>query len=156
MNYLLSLFCLMGATLAELIPSDYVQVYSNYYVQSTTEIDWKCIRVSVTQDQDRLNVTKNGYLHGIYGSPVKSIMSYNVTGKNKFKGEKETLVLRVENEDYLLWTGTNNLTMYVWAKDYERFMDDHNDDVRDYLKTLNFTGMYKTPVFSFTSACIRI
>ena len=147
------LFCFMGVSLAEMVHKNYVQVYSNYYVQSTTEVDWKCIRVDATRDKEHLNVVKNGFLHGVYGSPVQSMMKYNITN-DKFKGEKETLVLRVENDEYLLWTGTNNLTMYVWARDYEHFMDNHNKEVIQYLKSLNFTGTYKSPMFSYSSICL--
>lgn len=148
------LLCLISGVLGGVIHNDYVQVYSNYYVQSTIEVDWKCIRVGVTRDQENLNVTKNGYLHGIYGSPVQSSTSYNITNE-KLHSDKDTLVLRVENKDYLLLTGTNNLTLYVWAKDYDRFMNNHNTDVQQYLKSINFTGTYKSPKFSFTSTCIR-
>ena len=38
------------------IEGNYVQIYSNYYIQSTREIDWKCINISIDFDDQKTTI----------------------------------------------------------------------------------------------------
>jgi len=148
------------------IEGDYIQVYSNYYIQSTHEIDWRCVNASLkatNDEQQYINITKSAKLHGIHSDTIITINQYNLTQSMNyllFKSFKESLQVRglgpAKNGQYqyLILTGYNNMTMYVLARNFTSFMQDYNTNVRHILNTWDYTGTYKSPVYTYGNDCL--
>lgn len=182
----------------------WIQVYSNYFVQSTSEIDWHCIRTNFTvtrtilpsshrrlrRNQQNtitstiLHIQKTAFLHNINEEPITSSLSYVLIpssstddtlfdhwyhvpvgigaggGPNTTSNTKETFTIRkkgpVVNDqlDYLIVTHANNISLFVFARDYHRFFSLYNDDVLSQLYDWQYIGLYKSPLSSFTKSCI--
>lgn len=146
---------LMICSAVGVVHKNFVQVYSNYFVQTTSEIDIKCITVNVTEDKYFMNITKTGLLHGLEVSPFRSTSYFRIHDDGKYVSDKETLVKRNDDDDnYIIWTGLNNITVYVWAKDFDIFLEKYNQEVLSNLQRLNYTGLYKSPLYSFSSRCL--
>ncbi len=97
----------------------YNQLYTNAYVDSTTEIDWKCTQVHVTVHDDNHGVRvvyhKTAQLHGgpqtvktptFAGRLIGGTLTSNASEWDLHSYNPETLVL----------TGTTNPSMYVWTR----------------------------------------
>lgn len=86
----------------------WIQAYSNYYVQQTSEIDWKCVTVQVNDTA----VTKR-YLE--HGDPA---LHREVVRDNYFAD----VFLKYTTDDYSILTGKDDKTLLVWTRNYTRFV----------------------------------
>lgn len=126
------------------------QVYSNYFVQSTTEIDWYCVTVDIEKTpDDTYTVSKQASLHGgvvTLSTPPKPLLVENDT--TWWIGEKP-FVNRYPNEtDLIVLTGWDDLSLFVWSRNSTKeFLEsDTNSLVLSDLQLWNYTGLYKKPV----------
>lgn len=53
--------------------------------------------------------------------------------------------------DYLILTHANNISLFVWTHNFDKFMSLYNDQIMDTLREWKYTGSYKTPLLSFNS-----
>lgn len=127
------------------------QVYSNYYIQSTSEIDWKCITVdlNLTDDDNKILMSKTASLHG---GPI-FIRTINTTiaevTSNVWQMGKIPFILRKTDDErsYLVLTGLDNLSLFVWARNASEFLSSQfNNQTLVDLEQWLFTGIYKTPM----------
>ena len=103
----------------------YLQTYSNMYVQYTTEIDWKCIKVFVSEDKDArfIDIYKEARLHG---GPVKvtTPIQRAVLGNANFTVEmplssrfpRQSYGTHWFTNDTLVITGEEVPALYVWQR----------------------------------------
>lgn len=176
---LFSMFCVTYAQMVSLtnyneshILGEWVQVYSNRFVQETREVGWKCIHVNVTKinNQDLL-VVKTGCIHNDTTSTQfkMSLMTYsgrqiipnNITYPIVYTLNSSftyNLQLRDYNEDaydYLFFTGNDGLSLYIWTRNIVDFKINLDWKVLEKAVFLNYTGYYKFPMPSFTFRCLR-
>ena len=149
----------------------WLQVYSNFYVQSTSEVDYHCVQVDVqpvNHSITKLSITKSAYQHGNINQPVRWTQLYNVTWLDTTDKEAEDnmvlvpllsgssvvipLWLRRRDPDYIIWTGMDNKTLFVWAHEPSQ---QYNPEVLHDLVELDFRGTYKTPVSSYSLSCLN-
>lgn len=99
----------------------FYQTYSNMYVQSTTEIDWKCIKVYVDslENPPRIVFHKTASLHG---GPL-NVTTPTVEAKildNAFSIPSSGLTKIYDIHDYstntLVITGRDTPALYVWNR----------------------------------------
>lgn len=157
----------------------WIQVYSNRYVQQTKEIGLKCISVELKalEGTDELHVFKTGYLHGNKSNKVKNeyvLTSITKLSKNDSRVEmnttNDTVELyyqsNVENDssyqlreydrdyNYLLWSQTDNTSIYVWTRNVIDFKVNYDWKVLEKFSFWNFTGYYKFPIPSYSFQCM--
>jgi hypothetical protein len=137
---------------------EWLQVSSNYFVQTTSEIDWKCITVNVNKTTTGVKISKSPYIHGVYYSPNKVITNYYITN-NVLKNNKLPLIVKqlgpvVDGKyDYAMLAGSDNITFFVWARDYSRYSD-YKNEIDGLTLLWNYTASYKAPRSSFDPICI--
>jgi hypothetical protein len=155
------------------IQGSWLQIYSNRYVQTTSEIDYHCVRAVVASVPDTpiptVTIHKKAYQHGNMLQPVEWTHTYTVTLQNESWpslqdnlllepiNKKSPLVvplwLREISPHYLLWSGLDNKTMLVWS--HSSIMDPEDDaKIRKSLQELEFNGTYKSPVSSYSATCL--
>ena len=105
------------------------QVYSNNYVQTTTEIDWKCIKVYTYLDKNTdLAIFKVAHLHGgpqVVVTPVVSadLRDNKITVKGNPRASNSpvkidsTYDIHPYSNDTVVITGDNNPALYVWTRE---------------------------------------
>jgi len=156
--WLLTIMTIMATVFGErtILDGDYYQIYSNRYVQMTSEIDIKCINVSIRTDTDTENVviTKTGYVHGLKATP------YNIT--YRFKEIPPVvlylpdIILEVRDvgplKEYIIVTGHDNLSLYVWVKDIGRFNRMYKTIVDDRIEAWSYNDEFKTPMISYNAS----
>lgn len=104
----------------------YRQTHSNMYVHYTTEIDWKCVQVHVTVDEDAasLEIYKRARLHGGPITVTTPVQKAQVVGDNKFTVITHNALTPVSylraydvhpysNDTYVI-TGEDTPSLYVW------------------------------------------
>jgi len=147
------------------------QLYNNLYVQSTSEIDLQCVSVEVKATPSlsltSLSVTKKAIQHHNQNHSIVWGHHYNVTMVDKEKTSLDDNVVlfpvpndsyvvvplylrRFQEDEYVIWTGLDNKTMYVWVRDTDQV---DNVVILEQLKELEFTTTYKSPALSFTPNC---
>lgn len=110
------------------------QLYSNQYVQLTTEIDWKCITVYVSVNDDGSNEMtfyKKAKLHGgpqDVVTPKVHAHLYNNQTKYKVSSTNKTYDIHPYSNGTVVITGKNDPSFYVWQRSQD---DDDDDDVVD-------------------------
>lgn len=135
----------------------YDQVYSNAYVQSTTEMDWKCIQVYVYVNTTRDDSTtavfvhKTAHLHGgpqIVTTPVIETKVANNSMTITSKATKVTKAYDIHDysNDTMVITGRDDPALYVWTRQGSR--EDPVDIPRllVYVQDLGFH--VKDPIYS--------
>ena len=121
----------------------WTQAYSNYYVQETSEIDWKCVTVQVNDTA----VTKRYFEHG---DPA---LHREVVRDNYFS----ELLLKHATKDYSILTGTDNKTLLVWTRNYTAFVMHGGDAAVSAMSSLwGYTDLYKAPLPSYDLDCLLI
>lgn len=155
----------------------WVQVYSNRFIQETQEVAWKCVTVNVTQKEGsgQLQVTKNAYLHGNRSDPVSHSYAIRIQPPTKdqvnsaleddmspiiYQSDEETqpeYILREYDEqyEYVLWTKTDNVSLYVWTRNVIEFKVNDDWKVLEKYVYWNYTGYYKFPLASYSFQCMR-
>ena len=117
------------------------QRFSSMYVQSTTEGDWRCIKVNVTvDDQNRVSWYKTAHLHGgpltvTTDTRYAQLHGDKVTVKTHVDALrlKDTKVMMKTTSVYdvhsysnqtLVITGEDDPALYVWTKEgYDEGID---------------------------------
>ena len=152
----------------------WLQIYSDRYVQTTSEIDYSCVKVDIhpifSVSSPALSVSKHAYQHGNSHLPV--LWSYNYTiswtldGTSVMednlvllptKGSPSLVVplwLRRNTDNYVIWTGMDNKTMFVWARGFSP--PEEKSRILEQLAELEYNGTYKTPISSFSEICFSL
>lgn len=112
------------------------QLYSNQYVQLTTEIDWKCIKVYVSTNDTSNEMTffKKASLHGgpqYVVTPKVHAKLYNDPTKYKVCSTNKTYDIHHYSNATVVITGKNDPSLYVWQRVSEDDDDDDDDPVVD-------------------------
>jgi hypothetical protein len=55
--------------------------------------------------------------------------------------------------DYTILAGIDNITLFIWARNYYRFFH-YKDDIDKLIISWNYTANYKAPLDSFDSMCL--
>ena len=104
------------------------QVYSNKYVGSTTEMDWKCIKVHAHTQGAQLSIYKVANLHGgpqtIITPLVKAhldknkiIMHENARSSASPVKQDVTYDVHTYSNDTVIITGEDNPALFVWTRE---------------------------------------
>jgi hypothetical protein len=147
----------------------WIQMYSSKYVQESTEIDWDCVTVdiSVNPNNNNINITKSAILHDNKNLVTTHTRIYNaINGVDSIllllspilgtsSSIMPNLALKYINDNYIIITGMDYLTMYIIVRDYETFIHYNDDDALQLLKSFNYTTYYKYPNLSFSSSCLN-
>ena len=163
-------FCLFSRGFSLNITKMYghwIQVYSNNYVQLTSENDWFCVNLDVTPSHknNSIFIQKNTFIHNTVPLSTTLSLYNNFTfdkddHKYTFHSSLEntfkllyTENLSDETYEYLIWTLDDNLSLYVWARDFDDFQLKYRKTVLNILKQNNYNGYYKTPSPSYSIEC---
>lgn len=153
------------------ILGQWVQVYSNRFVQETREVGWKCVNVNVTKiDNHDLLVVKTGCINNNTVSTQfkMSLMTYSgrqiipnnisypiiYTLDSSFTYQLQLRDYDVDTYDYLFFTGNDGLSLYIWTRNIVNFKINLDWKVLEKAVFLNYTGYYKFPMPSFTFRCL--
>lgn len=138
---------------------DWIQVYNNRYVQETSEIDWDCTNVSIRGNESILHIEKHSILHQNFQIPIHKLTDYSIY---TFNGElilhsiqplsvtNPILVLKTfyaSNEqlyDYIILTGTDQLTLFVLVRNLDLFSK-YLNDISNAIIDLHYVGYYLSP-----------
>lgn len=138
----------------------WLQTSSNYYIQNVQEIDWQCITVDVKQVRPYVvTVSKNPLIHGTDLKNGQSFIRYGVA-ENLLKSGKDHLLVKgvgpiVNGKyDYVILTKNDNITQFVWARDYYRYLT-YQDTIETQLKKWDYTSKYKKPMSSYDESCLH-
>jgi hypothetical protein len=108
----------LGLSLA----GSYRQTHSNMYVQYTTEIDWKCVMVYATandeDDPTTLDLYKQARLHGGPVTITTPVQKVEVGPSNLTVAQplKQTYGIHWLNNDTVVITGQETPSLYVWQR----------------------------------------
>jgi hypothetical protein len=148
------------AIITDQFTGNWLQISSNYYVQTTSEIDWQCIHININETSNGIIVGKSPYVHGKYYRPNKVVTNYTIQN-NVLQNYKMSLIVKqlgpVINGkyDYAMLAGSDNITFLIWARNYYRFP--HYKNEIDGLTILwNYTASYKVPLSSFDPMCLLL
>lgn len=142
----------LSCSAAYLVP-DYLgewdQVYSNLFVQSSTEIDLKCIKVNLsTTGFNATLISKSASLHGTavqFQSLPEPVLQFSDT--TWLIGTDMYLVRAGAPASHVVLTGTDDITLLVWARNRTAFLDSPtNEYVLEDLVRWNYTDQYKSPI----------
>jgi len=140
---------------------DWIQISSNYFVQTTSEVDWKCVRVTVNQTTNNiLTIGKSPYIHGVYYSPNKVVNNYTENDKTLENGPNSLVIKALgpiidEKYDYTILAGIDNITLFIWARNYYRYFH-YQDEINSLITSWKYTASYKAPLNSFDQMCLII
>jgi hypothetical protein len=150
-------FCLLGLASAarELaLAQDWFQAYSDYYIQSTQEIDWKCVTVQVNQTDDPgvFTFVKHGALHGgtrpvtsliytaVLAGPVATISNPNA---------QAIYDIKELTEDLAVFTSSTDESLFVWTTNPDGIPDEQKLYLLNQLESWGFSSGYKEPMESY-------
>jgi hypothetical protein len=147
---------------------DWVQVYSNNYIQTTSEIDWYCVTINVSPYKTSMfKIQKYTNIHDIepFSTYISFYNNYSYSSHdNKYNFSPSTIFhykyqlintddLRNNTFDYLIWTLNDDISYYVWARNFTDFNLKYDKNVLNILKQYNYQGYYKNPLKSYTIEC---
>ena len=151
----------------------WLQIFSDRYVQTTSEIDYSCVTVDVQPlfniSSPMVSISKRAYQHGNTREPVKWSSNYTLSWTlegtsflednlvlNPVKASSVivSLWLRRTTDNYILWTGGDNKTMYVWARHLPSAAE--KAVIFQQLGELDFNTTYKTPTSSYSESCLSL
>lgn len=147
-----------------MLAGNWSQVVSNYYVQSTTEVDWKCVTVHVdVQDPASIAVAKTAFLHSpkygrLYTTPTQIYSMTEDTLVTRVPGESlrrsRSYLIRSASADLVVLTGIEDPAVYVWSKKswHSYYTEDHLKILAD-LARWEYTSIDKMPLNSFSANC---
>ena len=141
----------------------WIQSMSNYYVQSTSEIDWKCVLVQITEPGDgTFLINKTALMH----SPVDGVPVETPAATFVLNTDASTLVqrtglrrsshfqVREDTPDTLILTGLDDPSAYVWTrKNITEFLLQDRYRILQNLIQWGYTTIDKMPLPSFTPEC---
>lgn len=161
----------------ERLVGTWTQMYSNRYVQQMEEIGWQCVMSNVsfvnttttTGDID-LHVSKWAWFHGNRSDMVQRTMRWRLPSMDRrailtndthpilFESPEDGKVYQLRdfntNYDYLLWTASDDMSLYVWTKNVVDFKVNHDWVVLEKFTFWNYTGYYKFPLPSYSFKCM--
>ncbi len=130
------------------------QVLTNYYVQTTTEIDWTCTRVLFYTVNETLMMSKHAYIHDPLLNNTVTLPGVPVTlNDTSALINNVTYDVRVANEDMLFVTGRDEPSLFVWTLDISKFYSDDLGNVLNDLIIYNYTSTDKQPLTSYDVRC---
>ena len=157
------------------INGSYYEVYTNMFVEITEQIDWQCVSVNVSiQEEEEDNITiqinKVGRLHTPLGVTVdrdfsltsceknesttfwhcKSSDSYGVSSLVPIAWDYTIRAIMVSPESNgdahtILLTKDDNYSLYVWTKDVEFFKEHVENRVLKWFEDWDYNTFYKKP-----------
>lgn len=156
------------------IYGQWLQIYSDRYVQTTSEVDYSCVTVNVlpvfSLSTPMVSVNKHAYQHGNQHMPLKWSQNYSISWSldsssvlqdnlvlAPVKGSSSVVTplwLRRATDNYIVWTGMDNKTMFVWAHEFSP--PEEKSRILQQLADLDFNGTYKTPLSSFSEICFSL
>jgi len=152
---------------------NWYQLWSNRYVQETSEIDWDCVQMTwnETEWSGYYQWTKTAILHNNHIITTQKINEY------RWNSESNTLIPSIHNvsivnpilevkwvgplnEDmkqyeYLITFGSDNNTLFTFVRDIDIFNENYRQDVSNLLIEYHYTGYYKNPLSSYTEFCFK-
>jgi hypothetical protein len=135
----------------------WVQPLSNYYVQTTSEVDWKCVRVNFTTEGGITSMTKRAYLHdmtiGQQTTTVPVSVAFDTETMTMILGGQEVFDLRQYTEQLIVVTGRESPSLFVWATNYTRYTTEDSIDLVHHLVDWQYTNIDKTPTPSYSPVC---
>lgn len=110
----------------------WLQLYSNGYVQSTSEIDWRCVRVQALVDGSDLSIQKTASLHGGPISVTSPLIHARLLDDNKFAvptslRSSVTYDVHVYDNNTVVITAEQTPALYVWTRPFPADDDDPID-----------------------------
>ena len=145
---------------------DWQQSYSDAYVQTTSEVDWKCVEVHVEKANGNdtvLGVSKTAYLHRIPSlTPFFRTEKTTVNTTLRVKEDDtlevsdgsflpHSLEVRILEDDMVVLTGIELPTLYIWTK---QSTDTANiSRVLEDLERWNYVTPEKFPLPSYWETC---
>jgi hypothetical protein len=133
------------------LDGDYYQIYSNRYVQMTSEIDIQCVNVSVRTDPENVVIIKTGYVHGLKTTPYNVTYVFKEIPPGILYSHDTVLDVRDvgPSKDYIIMSGHDNLSLYVWVKDVDQFNRVYKTIVQDRIDAWSYNNEVKAPLISY-------
>jgi hypothetical protein len=136
---------------------------TDYYVQTTSEVDWKCVTVSLTEPEPGvLTMVKSARLHSASDGVTVDSYPANYTIKDdhlvpyppESTRRNRSFLIREAGPDLVVLTGRDDPSVYVWtSRDlYDYYAEDHLRIIGD-LDLWGFATLDKLPLPSFTADC---
>jgi len=149
------------------ITGKFVQIYNSKFVDETSEIDWNCVSVNITNHNNTFLIEKNGFLHKQPNIPASSSKMYelehknntwNLIPKSKIGVVSPILEIKFINNDddilnYMILTGKDNLTMFLFATNYTNFVKKYENEAKKKFNEFKFNSYYKYPKSTYGSGC---
>lgn len=150
------------------ITGKFVQIYNSKFVDETSEIDWNCVSVNITtKNNNTLLIEKNGFLHKQPNIPASSSKMYELEHKNnswnlipKSKVGVVSPILEIKfinNDDsvinYMILTGKDNLTMFLFANNYTNFVKKYEGEAKKKINEFKYNSYYKYPKSTYGYGC---
>lgn len=166
--------CNYLSNLVNPLQGEWSQVYNNRYVKETSEIDWDCINVNITdikflnESKGNLILEKSAIIHHNIDSIYHKSIDYNIYTNNgelvlhsvqELSVTNPILLMKKfgpiinEQYDYIILIGTDNLSLFILARDIDNFNSKYINEISDILIDMQFIGYYKSPLSSYTSFC---
>lgn len=151
----------------------WLQVKNNHYVQTTSEIDWFCtgIKVNLIKNDNITNVqvSKSPFIHSVYYNPNKITTNYIFENNDCVNNicnlalvdsmaTKSLSIRKVgpiidDKYDYAILTGYDNVTLLVWARDYDRYYINYNVEVMNLATLWRYNNTIKAPLDIWNVVC---
>jgi len=146
--------CCHSFDISKLVGDDWIQVYSNRYVQESTEVGWKCVKVNISSHHnDTLFISKSALLEN--NTPISSNLTLVPNSTTLFKSnENEIYQLRDCNENYILWTLNDDMSLFIWTRNLLEFKTYYEWRIMERFVFWNYVGYYKFPLSSYSLQCI--
>ena len=146
----------------EAFSGDWLQVKTSHYVQTTSEIDWFCTDVNVTKlDNNTVKISISPRIHAIYYNHNKIVTTYYIENDNNniVLNSTEPLLLRhtgpiIDDQyDYTILTGYDNVTLFVWARDFGRYYQYYDEEASQLIESWDYNTTYKEPSSVYSNFC---
>lgn len=142
------------------------QVLTSKFIMSTDLIDQSCVNVNVSVEETpiKLIVHEHSIQHGYTNLVVNRTYSLTdpifLNGQWYFQNKKhlpgyQLRCIKIskpgsnDDKDFVIWTGSDNLSLMVWARNSSYFTSTLLTNVTAFLKNIEYTGKYKTPVMTY-------
>jgi len=141
------------------ILGSWVQAFSSRYVQESYEIDWKCINVHISTDSENHVIIEKEPLIHYLPTNISFKKSYDLQEENLLVPVHQpsiispSLLLKYENDEYCILTGSDNLSLFIFTKNITEFDENCKTDALNKIKSLNYTTYYKYPIQLYSNKC---
>jgi hypothetical protein len=154
------------------------QMYSNRFVQETEEVGWRCVSINVSQvnkGSNQLDIYKYAMMNGNKSNLVSHRFRINQIPptKDQIDGYNDTSIVPIiymsdeigqpyyilkdydEQYNYIIWTKSDNASIYVWTRNVIEFKVNYDWEVLERFISWNYSGYYKFPLASYTFQCMN-